>query len=137
MPLPRTERQIELLTQGWPGGPEDFELAAFAAAFRCDRPELSAPALDRIGLLVEKELSRLERSGARGRAARAIAPRLGRYVPIAAAAAVALAVGIWCYSKAGPSNPGSSTRSLPVIHSQPAARPDEPAAPGAFKPVTN
>src|SRR5579862_3638354 len=75
MPLPRSEREVELLTQDWPGDPADFELAAFAATFRAGRPELSAPALDRIAQQVENALDRRECWAARKSAVRTTALR--------------------------------------------------------------
>jgi len=139
MPLPRSEREIELLTEGWPGEPDDFELAAFAVTFRADRPELSAPALDRIAAKVEGELDRLERSAARRSALRATVLRFRRFAPIAAAAVVALAVGAWIHFGAG-SRGGNQTapvRNVPVIHSQPAPTPDGAASPASSKPIVN
>jgi len=136
MPLPRAERKIELLTEGWPGGPEDFELAAFAAMLRARRPELSAPALDRIGRQIEGELARLDRSGARKRAVRAVVLRCRRFAPVAAAAVVALAVGAWVHFRAGsPASPGTPGQSVRVIHSQRA--PSADGAPTPSKPIVN
>ena len=138
MPLPRSEREIELLTEGWPGDPEDFELTAFAATFRADRPELSAPALDRIGQQIDGELARLDRTRARKLAARALVPRCRRFAPFAAAAMVALAVGAWVHFRSGsPVSPAAPAQSVPVIHSQPAPSADGAPPTIPAKPIVN
>ena len=139
MPLPRSEREIDLLTQGWPGGPEDFELAAFAARFRADRPELSEPALDRIGRQVEAELDRLDRSATRKIAVRTAVQRYRRFALVAAAAVLVLSVGAWVHFRAASpgGDRGMPVQGLPVIHAHPAPSPDGAPAPAATKPIVN
>jgi hypothetical protein len=138
MPLPRSKREVELLTEGWPGDPGDFELAAFAATFRAGRPELSAQALDRIGQQVERELGRRDRLAVRKIALRATVLRFGRFAPIAAAAVVALAVGAWLHFRPGsPGGNGVPIQSVPVIQAQPAPSPDGATPPSASKPIVN
>jgi len=137
MPLPRGERNIEMLTQGWPGEPEDFDLAAFAATFRAGRPELSAPALDRVGRQIEAALDRQERAAGRKLAVRATALRFRRFVPVAAAAAVLLSIGAWVHFRPGSpgADRGGPVKGLPVIHAQPA--PPSEGSPAVSKPIVN
>jgi hypothetical protein len=138
MPLPRSEREVELLTEDWPGDPEDFELAAFAATFRAERPELSAPALDRIARQVECDLDRLDRLAARKTALRSAALRFRRFAPLAAAAVVALAFGAWLHFRpAFPGGDGRTGPSVPVIHAQPAPTLDGAVSPSASKTIVN
>jgi hypothetical protein len=139
MPLPPAPREIERLTEGWPGEPGDSELSAFAATFRADRPELSAPALDRIGGQLRRELARLERRDA---LRRSMALRFRRLAPLAAAAAVLVGVGMWLHLRPGASprtgEDPSGLHSVPVIQAHPSA-PGEGAAPAppTSKPVVN
>ena len=138
MPLPPAPREIDRLTEGWPVERDNSELSAFAAAFRSDRPELSAPALDRINRQLLGELARSERFAARKRTAVA---RIRRFAPLAAAAAVLLAVGAWLHlhPAALPPNDLSRTKENPSsLHGVPVLqpRPDGPGEP-ASKPTVN
>src|SRR3954468_12431398 len=56
-----TTRELDRLTERWPDEAANFDLEVFAAGFRSDRPELSAPALDRVHDHVRRELDRQER----------------------------------------------------------------------------
>ena len=143
MPLPPAPREMERLTEGWPGEPGNSELSAFAASFRADRPELSAPALDRIGRRLRRELERRERRHARKRT---IVLRLRRFAPLATAAAVAIGVGVWLHWRPGAAPPPgdlsrtkegvSSFHGVPVIQAHPAGDGAASAKPTS-KPVVN
>ena len=108
-----TARELDRLTEGWPEDEAGFDLALFAGSFRSDRPELSGPALDRVGDRVGEELERRSTprpspamrivSPVRRTCSRTltfarkahVGPRLVRLIPLAAAASVLLGVGVW------------------------------------------
>jgi hypothetical protein len=107
-----TTREHDRLIEDWPDDAANFDLEVFAAGFRSDRPELSAPALDRVHDRFCEELDRQERRSASRpslasrlgapitrtiRLARGadLGPRLLRAVPLAAAASMLLGAGLW------------------------------------------
>lgn len=107
-----TTRELNRLAEDWPDDEANFDLEVFAGGFRSDRPELSAPALDRVHDHIREELDRQERlstprpslaarlGGPVVRTIRLVrgadvGPRLMRAVPLAAAASVLVGAGLW------------------------------------------
>lgn len=135
-------RTIANLTEAWPeDDAENFELQAFAAAVRDGRPELSAPALDRIEATLAAELNRQtalpERKPSRWQQVRTTGWSIARLaVPYAAAASVMIVGGVWAIQQWSPSSGGVSAPagvpvdSVPVRNERrPDDRPNEPHAP--------
>jgi hypothetical protein len=101
MASPRT---ISTLTEGWPEAPENYDLQAFAATVRDERPELSAPALDRIADQLSAELDRRthvpDRPPTRWQLFRAHAFAGTRMIaPYAAAASLLISGGVWVHHR--------------------------------------
>jgi hypothetical protein len=126
-----TTRELDRLTEGWPDDEANFELQRFAGTFRAERPELSAPALDRIKQALRHELdqadtratwptprqprlARFSRVGVAGAKRIATSPRTLHIVPLAAAASVLLGIGVWLGYR-----PGQDTQPHGVSTSQP------------------
>ena len=117
-----TARTIARLTENWPEEAGNFELQAFAAAVRDGRAELSAPALDRIELALERELDRRTVRPAQPPtrwqiARRSIGVSLRMFAPYAVAASLLIGGGLWVHQqivspRAGPGTPSA----LPVEH---------------------
>ena len=136
--MPSTQT-ISTLTEAWPEDPGNFELQAFAATLVDERPAIGAPALDRIGSQLSRELDRRTQPADAMpsrwmRFAGAVVPTGRMLAPYAAAACVLIAAGVWFNSRTttptpAPANPNGSLITNQPKDWQPAEPEDAPRQP--------